>query len=73
MASAHHLCLRIDGEYLAYQVMRTVLQDIVQAATERPWEFTGEEAGERAAWALEAADTLTGCNEEEEEGEGDGT
>lgn len=64
-----HLCIRLDAEYLAYQVMRQTLQEIRQEALEQPWAFSGEEAGELAATGLEIEASLVG----EEEGGGDGT
>lgn len=60
MAKLESLRLRLDGEYLAWAVMKDVLEEIAQGQVP-DWE-----APERAAAALVAVAELTGEGEEDD-------
>lgn len=61
-----HMRLRLDGEYLAYVVMRQALAEI----RDTPW-VDGARARELASLALEAEGDLAGRSSSSQEDEGD--
>ena len=69
MASAvHHLRLRLDGEYLAFVIMKQTLAEISLRGGQG---YLGVgEAAEMAEMAMEAVRQLTGEDREKEEGNG---
>lgn len=58
MARALSLRIRVSGEFMAHELMRRVLRDIVEAARQEPYAFSGEEAALLATACLEVVDDL---------------
>lgn len=58
MAVMPKLIVTVTGDFLAHELMRFALKEIVRKHTEDPYGFSGGDASDLAAMALSKADDL---------------